>query len=385
MSCSPNISTDELNALIGKIQQWGKALGFQKIGISDINLDDHETYLTNWLESGYQGDMTWMERNQNMRIHPNELFPGTLRIISARMDYLPPNAQFAQTLNNPNLGYISRYALGRDYHKLIRQRLKKLGEYIASEVAELGFRPFVDSAPILERPLAEKAGLGWVGKHSLLLDKNAGSWFFIGELLVNVPLPTDEPVTNQCGRCVACKTTCPTNAIVEDKIIDARRCISYLTIEYDGIIPTEFRRAIGNRIYGCDDCQLVCPFNRFAQITQETDFHPRKSLFQQPLLTLFDWSEEAFLRNTEGSPIRRIGFNKWQRNLIIALGNAPYSINIINKLNSAKGQSELLDKHISWAIDEQFIKQFHQRNANLLSSSTERLIRIIQKGLPRDA
>ncbi len=385
MSTNENIPTDELTTLVEKIHQWGKALGFQKIGITDINLDNHETYLTHWLNAGYHGDMTWMERNQNMRIHPDELVPGTLRVISARMDYLPPNAKFAQTLNDPTLGYISRYALGRDYHKLIRQRLKKLGEYIANEVSDLGFRPFVDSAPVLERPLAEKAGLGWVGKHSLLLDKDTGSWFFIGELLVNIPLPTDSPVTNQCGKCVACKTTCPTNAIVDDKIIDARRCISYLTIEYDGIIPTEFRRAMGNRIYGCDDCQLVCPFNRSAQITKEKDFHPRSTLFQQSLLTLFNWSETTFLKNTEGSPIRRIGFNKWQRNLIIALGNAPYSIEIINSLNDAKGQSEWLDEHIIWAIDEQFVKQNQQTHANILQTSTERLIRIIQKGLPRDA
>nr|VUD23500.1 Fe-S protein [Salmonella sp. NCTC 7297] len=261
-----------------------------------------------------------MARHGMMRARPHELLPGTLRVISVRMNYLPANAAFASTLKNPMLGYVSRYALGRDYHKLLRSRLKKLGEQIQQHCGSLNFRPFVDSAPILERPLAEKAGLGWTGKHSLILNRDAGSFFFLGELLIDLPLPIDQPVEEGCGKCVACMTICPTGAIVEPYTVDARRCISYLTIELEGAIPETFRPLIGNRIYGCDDCQLICPWNRYSQLTDEEDFSPRKALHAPALIDLFSWSETQFLKVTEGSAIRRIGHLRWLRNVAVALG-----------------------------------------------------------------
>lgn len=364
--------------LADKIKQWAIELGFEKVGICDVDLSEHEHALQRWLDAGYHGEMDWMARHGMMRARPAELLPGTLRVISARINYLPPQAQFASNLNDPNQAYISRYALGRDYHKLVRSQLKKLGEKIEQEVAQLSYRPFVDSAPILERPLAQKAGLGWTGKHSLILDKETGSWFFLGELLVDIPLPVDEPSDNQCGKCTACITSCPTNAIVAEGVVDARRCISYLTIEFDGVIPLEFRSAMGNRIYGCDDCQLVCPWNRFAPLTQQNDFHRRQSLNNADLVTLFEWNEASFLKNMEGSAIRRIGHQQWRRNLIIAMGNAPYSPRIIETLQQHLGQSELLDEHIHWALAE-------QTNKSEPSRQHTRLIRIIEKGLPRDA
>lgn len=373
-----------VNQLAENIRQWGRELGFQHIGITDVDLSQHEALLQKWLDNGYHGEMDWMARHGMMRARPQELVEGTVRVISARMNYLPPDAGFAQTLADPSLAYISRYALGRDYHKLIRNRLKKLGERIEAEVGKYGYRPFVDSAPVLERPLAEKAGLGWTGKHSLLLSEDAGSWFFLGELLIDLPLPVDPPAQDKCGKCVACMTSCPTGAIVGETVVDARRCISYLTIELDGIIPEEFREAMGNRIYGCDDCQLVCPYNRAAELTQETDFHSRESLAQQPLTVLFSWDESTFLKHTEGSAIRRIGHEKWRRNLSVAMGNAPYDPEIIAQLEAAKGSSVTLDEHIDWALRKQ-----RQRRKDMaievLPSSTKRLVRIIQKGLSRDA
>ncbi|MGF1702711.1 tRNA epoxyqueuosine(34) reductase QueG [Photobacterium makurazakiensis] len=367
-----------------KIKQWGQELGFQHVGICDIDLQQHEAQLQRWLDAGYHGDMDWMARHGMMRARPDELHPGTVRVISVRMDYLPPDAGFAKNLNNPDTAYISRYSLGRDYHKLIRNRLKRLGQLIEQEVGPFGYRPFVDSAPILERPLAEKAGLGWTGKHSLLLSKEAGSWFFLGELLIDLPLPVDAPETDQCGKCVACMTSCPTGAIVKEGVVDARRCISYLTIEYDGVIPEEFREAIGNRIYGCDDCQLVCPFNRFSHLTEESDYHCRDSLNQQPLTALFQWTEPQFLKNTEGSAIRRIGHLQWLRNLTIAMGNAPYDANTIDVLMQRLGENELLDTHINWALEQQ--QKRRQVDAiTVLPGKTKRLIRIVEKGLPRDA
>nr|WP_086940080.1 tRNA epoxyqueuosine(34) reductase QueG [Thaumasiovibrio occultus] len=370
----------DYTVLAKNIKLWGQELGFQQVGIADIDLSAHEAYLQSWLDKGYHGSMDWMERHGMMRARPDELVPGTLRVISVRMNYLPPKAGFAETLKSPHIAYVSRYALGRDYHKLVRQRLKKLGERIEKEVGALGYRPFVDSAPILERPLAEKAGLGWVGKHSLVLNAQGGSWFFLGELLVDIPLPTDSPVENECGKCVACKTSCPTGAIVEDKVIDARRCISYLTIENSEIIPEEFRSLIGNRIYGCDDCQLVCPFNRFSSLTEEEDFHCRPHLEQQELKTLFSWSEAEFLKLTEGSPIRRIGHLQWLRNVAVAMGNAPYNAEYIPLLESRLGLSEVLDVHLHWAIEQ----QTHQQEKTH-TSKVQRLIRIVEKGLPRDA
>ncbi|MGL5291268.1 MAG: tRNA epoxyqueuosine(34) reductase QueG [Vibrionaceae bacterium] len=375
-----NLNRD-LPALAAAIKLWGQELGFEHIGIAQLDLTEHEPRLQAWLDANYHGQMGWMERYGMLRARPAELQLGAMRVISARMNYLPPNAQFAKNLKQPELAYISRYALGRDYHKVLRQRLKKLGEKIVNAVSTANYRPFVDSAPILERPLAQNAGLGWIGKHSLLLDEEVGSWFFIGELLIDLPLPVDLAKENQCGRCVACKTSCPTGAIVEDFVVDARRCISYLTIEHDGAIPVELRRAIGNRIYGCDDCQLICPFNRAAPLTCEKDFATRPALLQAPLLTLLNWDEEMFLAQTEGSPIRRIGFFKWQRNIIVALGNAPFSEESITQLSKKLGQSALLDEHITWAIEELKTKSVSNEHNN----AQQRLIRCIEKGLPRDA
>ncbi|MBP8118914.1 MAG: tRNA epoxyqueuosine(34) reductase QueG, partial [Shewanella sp.] len=298
-----------LSRLALQIKTWGKALGFAQVGICDTDLTAEEAKLQAWLDKGFHGEMAYMATHGMMRARPQELHPGTVRVISVRMDYLPPEAGFATNLTDPNLGYISRYAGGRDYHKLIRARLKKLGDQISAELVSLGFdaadfRPFVDSAPVLERPLAEKAGIGWTGKHSLILNHEAGSWFFLGELLINLPLPVDIPIQEGCNTCVACITSCPTGAIVEPYVVDGRRCISYLTIELQGAIPEEFRPLMGNRIYGCDDCQLACPINRQAPLTEETDFHIRPQLKQPDLLSLFAWSEAEFLKQTEGSAIR---------------------------------------------------------------------------------
>ncbi|SHG11231.1 tRNA epoxyqueuosine(34) reductase QueG [Vibrio gazogenes] len=370
----------DYQALADKIKIWAQALGFEKVGICDVDLTEHEAELQRWLDAGYHGDMDWMARHGMLRARPQELHSGTIRVISVRMNYLPPQAHFASNLDTPTHAYISRYALGRDYHKLVRKQLKKLGDKIRQEVGELNDRPFVDSAPILERPLAQKAGLGWTGKHSLILDQDAGSWFFLGELLVDIPLPVDQPSQNQCGHCRACVTSCPTGAIVADGVVDARRCISYLTIEFSGVIPLEFRKAIGNRIYGCDDCQLVCPWNRSASLTEQSDFH-RRDVFAHPdLVELFAWEEETFLQNTEGSAIRRIGHQQWLRNIAIAMGNAPYSERIVLALEKRLGETELLDVHIRWSLEQHQQKQQQEQNRK-----HERLIRIIQKGLPRDA
>ncbi|CAA0282508.1 putative Fe-S electron transport protein [Alteromonas infernus] len=348
------INSIDLRELTNNIKAWGTALGFQQVGISDIDLHQHEAHLQAWLDKGYHGDMAYMESHGMKRARPAELVPGTLRVISVRMNYLPPDASFAQHLKAPHIGYISRYALGRDYHKVLRKRLKQLGEKITASLASTQYRPFVDSAPVLEHAIAEKAGIGWTGKHSLTLNKEAGSWFFLGELFINVPLPVDSPIEEGCGSCTACLTICPTNAIVEPYKVDGRKCISYLTIESDKDIPEELRPLMGNRIYGCDDCQLVCPWNRFANITEEEDFHPRTVLHGQSLNTLFSWSEETFLQSTEGSPIRRIGYQKWQRNIAVALGNAPYNEESIQLLKERHGTvSELVDRHIDWALQQQ--------------------------------
>lgn len=376
------LSSTALSALAENIKAWGKALGFQAVGISDVDLKDQEANLQAWLNNQYHGEMDYMEKHGMMRARPDELLPGTLRVISVRMDYLPDDAQFAANLEDKDLAYISRYALGRDYHKVLRKRLKQLGDKIKNEVGELGFRPFVDSAPILERPLAEKAGLGWVGKHSLLLDKDSGSWFFLGELLIDLALPVDQAQQNQCGQCVACIKICPTQAIVAPYVLDGRRCISYLTIELQGAIPSEFRKAIGNRIYGCDDCQLICPWNRFAETTQESDYQAKDFLQNQSLLSLFAWSETTFLKNTEGSPIRRIGYQRWLRNIAVALGNAPSSIDVITSLQNklTESEDELVNEHIEWALTEQ-----QQKLPINIDRLNQRLIKAVKKGLPRDA
>ncbi|EKO3818142.1 tRNA epoxyqueuosine(34) reductase QueG [Vibrio harveyi] len=370
--------------LAQQIKIWGKELGFQKVGICDVDLSEHEAALQKWLDQGYHGSMDWMARHGMMRARPNELLPGTVRVISVRMDYLPPEAKFASNLANKNHAYISRYALGRDYHKLVRKQLNKLGKLIEQEVGQFGYRPFVDSAPILERPLAQKAGLGWTGKHSLILDKDCGSWFFLGELLIDLPLPVDEPSIDQCDKCKACITSCPTQAIVDEKVVDARRCISYLTIEFDGVIPEEFRKPMGNRIYGCDDCQLVCPWNRYAEITEQEDFHRRESFEDPDLVTMFNWDEATFLKQMEGSAIRRIGHLQWLRNISVALGNAEYSQRTIDALEARRGESELLDEHIEWALAQQF-NQLPANESDSIETKKKRLIRIVEKGLPRDA
>lgn len=379
-----SLNSSQLLSLAENIKAWGKALGFQQVGICDVDLAQHESSLATWLEKGYSGEMSYMSEHGMKRARPTELLPGTMRVISVRMDYLPPDAKFARTLKNNQQAYISRYALGRDYHKLMRGRLKKLGEKIKSECAELNFRPFVDSAPVLEHAIAEKAGLGWTGKHSLTINKEAGSWFFLGELFVDIALPLDKPVTEKCGSCTACITICPTQAIVEPYVVDARRCISYLTIEQKGAIPEQYRALIGNRVYGCDDCQLICPWNRYANITDESDFHPRQQLMSRELLDLFAWDETTFLKNTEGSAIRRIGFERWQRNLAVGLGNADYSANIVEVLNKALEHSTaLVNEHILWAIEQQKNKaaQLDKKTDRL----TLRLVRSIEKGLVRDA
>ncbi len=373
-----------------KIKSWGKELGFSQVGISDVDLSAHEAALARWLENNYHGDMEYMARHGLMRARAKELVEGTLRAISVRLDYLPTEAKFAKILKQRDHAYISRYALGRDYHKLMRKRLKQLGEKLKAHCETFNYRPFVDSAPILERPLAEKAGLGWVGKHSLVINKQAGSWFFIGELLVDLPLICDEKSDNDCGSCVACIKICPTNAIVEPYVVDARRCISYLTIELKGAIPVEFRSLIGNRIYGCDDCQLICPWNKFAKLGQETDFQARESFDQVPLLVLFDWDEATFLSKTEGSPIRRIGHDSWQRNIAVALGNAPFDLVILNALHAKKEHaSAMVLEHILWAIEQQEHKQHLQQENEQPKIKNERLtgrlIRSVEKGLPRDA
>ncbi len=370
--------------LAEQIKVWGQQLGFQQIGITDTDLTSEEPKLQQWLDAGFHGEMEYMAAHGMKRARPAELHPGTIRVISARMDYLPEHAQFAANLADPSMAYISRYALGRDYHKLIRNRLKQLGERIEKELGALGFRPFVDSAPILERPLAVKAGLGWQGKHSLVLNQDAGSWFFLGELLVDIPLPVDPVHTGDCGPCVACITICPTQAIVAPYTVDARRCISYLTIELQGAIPEEFRLLLGNRIYGCDDCQLVCPVNRVANTTAEQDFQRRPQWLNKSLLDLWHWTEAEFLNYTEGSAIRRIGYQRWQRNIAVALGNAPFDPAISDALrHQLPFSNELVSEHIQWALLQQQKKSLLQQN--LLRRQTDRLVRVIQKGLPRDA
>ena len=344
----------DLHQLKDKIQQWGRELGFQQIGIADTDLSTAEADLKAWLAKGYQGQMEWMAAHGNKRFRPEELEPGTLRVISARMDYLPPDTQPVKMLREKDKAYVSRYALGRDYHKLIRKRLATLASRIREEVADSQLaRAFVDSAPVMEKPLAAKAGLGWQGKHTLVLNREAGSWFFLGEIYTDIPLPVDTPGEDHCGKCKACITVCPTDAIVAPYQLDARRCISYLTIEHDGSIPEDLRPGIGNRIFGCDDCQLMCPWNRFAQHTGETDFHPRHGLEDSDLVTLFGWNEEEFLQRTAGSAIRRAGYEKWLRNIAVALGNAPTSEDVILALNARRNHpDETVQEHVQWALEQ---------------------------------
>ena len=343
----------QMAQLARDIKEWGQQLGFQQVGIADIDLSSHEELFTSWIADGLHGDMHYMSKHGTMRSRPAELEPGTLRVISARIDYLPNAHDMDTVLADPEQAYISRYALGRDYHKLIRNRLQKLANKITEHIGEFGYRAFTDSAPILEKALANKGGLGWLGKHTNLINSDAGSWFFLGELFIDLPLPVDKPATDHCGTCQACIDVCPTQAIIAPNRLDARRCISYLTIEMRDTIPVEFRKQIGNRIYGCDDCQLVCPWNRFAQLSHEVDFMPRHSLDHVNLIELFNWSEETFLERMAGSAIRRIGYECWLRNIAVALGNAPTTPDIINALQKrADDKSELVREHVHWALQQ---------------------------------
>ncbi|OHV09970.1 tRNA epoxyqueuosine(34) reductase QueG [Kushneria phosphatilytica] len=343
-------------AIAERLKVWARELGFAQLGITDTDLSNHEAYLERWLAAGYQGEMDYMSRHGTKRTRPEELEPGTLRVISVRMDYLPPEVETTRVLSQPNRAYISRYGIGRDYHKLMRKRLTRLARQLAAEIGPFGYRAFVDSAPVMERALAQKAGLGWFGKNAMILHPQAGSLFFLGEIYTDLPLPVDKPFEGEhCGSCNRCQTWCPTGAIVDDRVIDARRCISYLTIEKHGEIPLEFREAMGNRVFGCDDCQLVCPFTRFTRATREQDFTPRHALDRAELVTLFNWSEEEFLARTEGSPIRRIGYERWLRNLAVGLGNAPHDPAIISALRARLAwPSDMVREHVRWALAKQY-------------------------------
>lgn len=344
----------DLLALTVSIREWAAQLGFQQVGITDIDLTEDALRLEAYLAAGYHGEMEYMASHGTMRSRPDELVPGTLRVISVRMDYLPQDTQMAQVLAQPERAYVSRYALGRDYHKLIRKRLQQLAEKISQAIGPFGHRAFVDSAPVLEKALARKAGLGWMGKNTLILNRKAGSWFFLGELLVDLPLPIDQPNDrDHCGKCTACLQVCPTQAFVGDRVLDARRCISYLTIELKGAIPEDLRPLIGNRVFGCDDCQLVCPWNRFAKPTQEDDFQPRHRLDNSSLAELFMWTEDEFLARTLGSPIRRTGYERWLRNLAVGLGNAPSTIAVLEALKARlEHPSALVREHVRWALQQ---------------------------------
>lgn len=366
MSASSPSTDVDFNDLAARIRTWGRELGFQQVGITDVDLSDDEAHLERWLEAGFHGEMGFMAKHGTKRTRPAELEPGTIRVISVRLDYLPPEVETTKVLGQPSRAYVSRYATGRDYHKLMRKRLQRLAKTIEAEVGDFGYRAFVDSAPVMERGLARKAGIGWFGKNAMLLNPRAGSMFFLGELYTDLPLPVDEPFEQEhCGSCSACRTACPTGAIVEDKVVDARACISYLTIELFGAIPERYREAMGNRVFGCDDCQLVCPFTRFTRASSEPDFAPRHDLDRVELLTLFGWSEEEFLERTAGSPIRRIGYERWLRNLAVGLGNAPWSAAIERALLTRLAYpSELVREHVRWALARQ-----RQRRAQLITSA----------------
>jgi epoxyqueuosine reductase len=349
---------DEINTVLAmnnlhkKVREFAKDVGFQQLGISDIDLSKTEDRLSSWLTAGFDGEMDYMSRHGSLRTHPDQLVPGTIRIITVRMDYWPEAAAEPwSVLNDDQQGFISRYALGRDYHKLMRKRLQRLADKIQQEVGEMGYRVFCDSAPVMEKALAEKSGLGWVGKHSNILNREHGSYFFLGEIYTDLPLPLTEPTSDHCGSCSACIDICPTQAIVAPYQVDARRCISYLTIELKGAIPVEFRPLLGNRIYGCDDCQLVCPWNKFAQATIESDYLPRHGLDSPQLLSLFAWTENEFQSKLEGSPIRRIGYDAWLRNIAVALGNASTSSAVVDALKLRLNDcSDLVKEHVQWAL-----------------------------------
>ncbi|MBB3220783.1 tRNA epoxyqueuosine(34) reductase QueG [Pseudoduganella umbonata] len=358
MSLSPEV----LSTLAAAIKRWGRELGFAEVRIADIDLAAAEPGLQAWLDAGMHGEMDYMAAHGMKRARPAELVPGTVRVITARMDYLPPSqdadwrARERARLDDPQAAVISVYARGRDYHKVLRARLQQLADRVRNEIGEFGYRVFTDSAPVMELPLAEKSGLGWRGKHTLLLNRDAGSMFFMGEILVDLPLPVDAPADAHCGQCSACITACPTNAILGPGRLDARRCISYLTIELKGSIPEEMRPLLGNRVYGCDDCQTACPWNKFAQRATLPDFDERHGLGSASMVALFGWTEEEFNRNMEGSPIRRIGHERWLRNLAVGLGNAATlgargDAAIVAALRSRLDHpSDLVREHVGWAL-----------------------------------
>ncbi|HEY2675360.1 MAG TPA: tRNA epoxyqueuosine(34) reductase QueG [Steroidobacteraceae bacterium] len=338
--------------LLASVRGWAKELGFTGLGVANIDLPADEAFFLDWLRAGFSGEMGYMSRHGSKRSRPAELVPGTVSCISVRMDYWPQDAVAPEAaLADGNIGYISRYAMGRDYHKVLRSRLQKLCTRIQERVGMFGYRVFTDSAPVLEKALARNAGLGWIGKHTNLIDRKTGSYFFLGEIYLDLKLPADAPASAHCGTCSACLPACPTGAIVAPYRLDARRCISYLTIELAGSIPVEFRRAIGNRIYGCDDCQLVCPWNKFAKPSAESDFAVRHGLDRAQLIELFAWSESEFLRKTSGSAIRRIGYERWLRNIAVGLGNAPTSAQVIAALKArTRHRSALVREHVRWAL-----------------------------------
>src|SRR5687767_11065906 len=349
-NASPRRSVDSgLGSLSSRIKDWGLELGFQAVGIADADLAAAEPRLMEWLARGWHGEMEYMARHGALRARPAELKPGTLRVISCRMDYL--NDESSELPAPSGLAYIAKYARGRDYHKVLRDRLQKLCDRIAAETGGFGYRVFTDSAPVMEVELAARAGIGWRGKHTLLLSRDAGSWFFLGEVYCTLPLPVDAPEKNHCGTCERCIDICPTQAIRGPYQLDARRCISYLTIEHKSAIPEELRPLIGNRVYGCDDCQLVCPWNRFARPTAEGDFRTRNGLDHATLVELFAWSESDFDERLRGSPIRRIGYERWLRNLAVGLGNAPTSLPVVAALRArADHPSALVREHVNWAL-----------------------------------
>ena len=343
----------DMQTLAGRIRRWGRELGFQEVGITDTDLGPTEERLEAWLADGRHGTMEWMARHGRKRTRPEDLVPGTHRVISVRMDYHPGHqaASADTTLDDPGKAFVSRYALGRDYHKLMRKRLQRLASWIEAETGSRGYRAFVDSAPVMEKPLAEKAGLGWIGKHTLLLNHRAGSWFFLGEIYTDLPLPVDTPGTDHCGSCRACIDICPTGAITGPYQLDARLCVSYLTIEHQSSIPEELRPLMGNRIFGCDDCQMVCPWNKFARPTDEADFHPRHGLDTAALIALFAWDEATFLARTEGSAIRRLGHHRWLRNIAVALGNAPSTPEVCDALLARRDHpDDVVREHVGWAL-----------------------------------
>ena len=345
------LTPEQLDGLACEIRRWGEDLGFQQVGITDVDLSRHEPHLRNWLAANYHGEMHYMAEHGDLRCHPEKLLPGTLRVICVRMDYsLTPDNSFTP-IEVRDKAYVARYARGRDYHKMIRQRLQKLADQITESVGSFGYRAFVDSAPVLERALAEKSGLGWIGKNTMLINRRAGSWFFLGELFTDLPLPVDTPATEHCGTCRACLDICPTRAFVNPWLLDATRCISYLTIESRAAIPVELRPLMGNRIFGCDDCQLICPWNKFTQASTEDDFRPRHSLDDAALVQLFAWSESEFIERTAGSAIRRAGYIGWLRNIAVALGNARTSPEILAALEARlEFPSALVHEHIVWAL-----------------------------------